>query len=200
MTPWRLQPLHEAPALISPSSGSSCKNSPKTKRLESGRCGDPSNRTDWRPGARDFFLWPPNQREAEPRRGTIGGRHLAFETGARIELSGSAVRTVRSAGSPVCPQCPEAEPAPGGYGARGTAESLVRTQFGWSYRAEESRAHLWPPETTGGGKSERRQPGQEAKNQIGGAPRPGVPGKLVLEIPTRRVEREPPRTPEETSE
>ncbi|KAJ1116120.1 hypothetical protein NDU88_004339 [Pleurodeles waltl] len=112
-----------------------------------------------------LFVGTESERSGEAQ---DGSRHLAFETGARIELSGSAVRTAHSSGSPVCPQSPEL--TPGGYGARRTAESLVRTRLSLSYRAEESRARLWPPETTGGGKSERQLPGPEAENKIGGAP------------------------------
>ncbi|KAJ1152964.1 hypothetical protein NDU88_005737 [Pleurodeles waltl] len=34
---------------------------PKSKRMESGRRGDPSDRFTMRPGAREFLLWAPNQ-------------------------------------------------------------------------------------------------------------------------------------------
>ncbi|KAJ1138680.1 hypothetical protein NDU88_005061 [Pleurodeles waltl] len=66
--PWRLQPLREAPASSSPSSGLSCQDCSKTNRLECGRCGDPSDRIVMRPGAREFFLWAPKRRETDPLR------------------------------------------------------------------------------------------------------------------------------------
>ncbi|KAJ1200439.1 hypothetical protein NDU88_004263 [Pleurodeles waltl] len=59
-----------------------------------------------------------------------GGRHLVFETGARIEWSERAARTAHSAGTLVHPQSPAPKPTPGGYEARRTAESLVRTRLG----------------------------------------------------------------------
>ncbi|KAJ1169883.1 hypothetical protein NDU88_001771 [Pleurodeles waltl] len=83
------------------------------KQLESGRCGDPSDRIVRRPGAREFFLWA---RIGEKRiRGEAQdvGRHLAFENGVRIEWSARAARTAHSAGSPVHPQSPAPEPTPG---------------------------------------------------------------------------------------
>ncbi|KAJ1192106.1 hypothetical protein NDU88_001418 [Pleurodeles waltl] len=67
-TPWRLQPLREAPTLVSPSSGLLRHYSPKNKWLRSGRCVDPSDHDGRRPGV----PWPspraPNRSDADLRK------------------------------------------------------------------------------------------------------------------------------------
>ncbi|KAJ1122704.1 hypothetical protein NDU88_001189 [Pleurodeles waltl] len=70
LTPWRLQPLCEAPALISPSSGLSCLNSPKNEAAGERKVRGPfrSHRLVTRcPG---ILFVGANWRQVEPRRGT----------------------------------------------------------------------------------------------------------------------------------
>ncbi|KAJ1108658.1 hypothetical protein NDU88_006034 [Pleurodeles waltl] len=84
--PWRSQPLHEAPALISSPLGSRQSNPPQTEKTKSGSCGDPP------PVASKLDLAIVNliselRNESRGFRGRTedGGRHILCNPAASIE-------------------------------------------------------------------------------------------------------------------